>query len=336
MSNRENPLSELPLKFLFLVWGTPDQGPRSRVMAEKLGFEVHFVETSLPRGSAYAFLKYMIQAIKTVAYLFRTRPNVVFVQSPPLFAAFFVYIYCALTGSKYIVDAHSAAFSDFWWDGMPTWLNRLVARKAITTMVTNEYMQQMIQAIGGHSLVVRDVPTTFQVTGSYPVQGRFNVAMVNTFAPDEPLAEVLQAATQSPEVHFYVTGKLKQNNADIVRQAPTNVHFTDFLPNEDFYSLLNTAQAVMCLTTRNHTMQRGACEALSLGKPIITSNWPLLRQYFNKGTMHVNNDAEDIRRGVIKMKADLDNFEQGIKELQIDQQQEWQEKIRTLVALINA
>jgi len=334
MSNNQNPLSQLQLKFVFLVWGTPDQGPRSRVMANKLGFEVHYVQTSLPRGSLYAPLKYIIQALKTMVYLFRTRPQVVFVQSPPLFAAFFVYLYCAMTGNKFIVDAHSAAFSDFWWERMPVWLNRLVARKAVTTMVTNEHMQQLIQNLGGHSLVLRDVPTTFQVTGEYPVEGAFNIAMVNTFAPDEPLDEVLKAAAEVPEVHIYVTGKLKQSNAKIVNQAPANVHFTDFLSNKDFYSLLNTAQAVMCLTTRNHTMQRGACEALSLGKPIITSDWPLLRTYFNKGTMHVENNAANIQQGILKMQNDLNNLEQGIKALQIDQQQEWQEKITTLVSLI--
>lgn len=334
MSNCENPLSELPFKFLFLIWGTPDQGPRSRVMANKLGFDVHYVQTSLPRGSLYAPLKYVIQAFKTMIYLFRTHPQVIFVQSPPLFAAFFVYLYCAMSGNKFIVDAHSAAFSDFWWGRMPTWLNRLVARKAVTTMVTNEHMQQLIQKLGGHALILRDVPTTFHVRGKYPVEGMFNIALVNTFAPDEPLDEVLKAAVEIPEVHFYITGKLKQSNAEIVNQAPSNVHFTDFLSNADFYNLLNTAQAVMCLTTRNHTMQRGACEALSLGKPIITSNWPLLRTYFNKGTMHVENNAENIRQGILKMQKDLRSFEQGIKALQVDQQQEWQEKITTLVSLI--
>ena len=31
---------------------------------------------------------------------------------------------------------------------------------------------------------------------------------------------------------------------------------------------------ILALTTHDHTMQRGACEAVSLGVPIITSDWP--------------------------------------------------------------
>ena len=42
--------------------------------------------------------------------LFRRRPKIVFVQSPPSFAVLFVYLYCALTDSRFVVDAHSAAF----------------------------------------------------------------------------------------------------------------------------------------------------------------------------------------------------------------------------------
>ncbi len=333
--DNENPLSELQLKILFLVWGTPDQGPRSQVMSKKLNIEAHFVETSLPRGKGYAYLKYPLSAIKTLSYLFRKRPDVVFVQSPPLFAIFFVYIYCTLTGGKYIVDAHSAAFSEIWWDKMPA-LNRLVASKAITTIVTNEHMQEQIQNIGGHSLILRDVPTTFDISGKYPVEGDFNVAVVNTFSIDEPLDEILQAAKDTPGVHYYISGKLKQSNEHFVAQAPSNVHFTDFLPNEDFYNLLNTVQAVMCLTTRDHTMQRGACEALSLGKPIITSDWPLLRNYFNKGTIHVGSEVDQIKQGVELMKTDIEKYEKTIIDLQVDQQKEWQEKIGTLVSLIQA
>ncbi|MDX1521187.1 MAG: glycosyltransferase, partial [Anaerolineae bacterium] len=138
----------------------------------------------------------------------------------------------------------------------------------------------------------------------------------------------------SPGVHFYITGKLKPGNADIVSQAPANAHFTDFLSNDDYYRLLNTANAVMCLTTRNHTMQRGACEALSLGKPIITSDWPLLRAYFNKGTMHVDNSAEGIRQGIIDLLDNIEAYEHGIKDLQVDQQKEWQKKIGVIVDLI--
>jgi len=60
----------------------------------------------------------------------------------------------------------------------------------------------------------------------------------------------------------------------------------------------------------------------------------MLRQYFNKGTVHVDNTAEGIRQGVLHMKQLYSSFEAGIKELQTDQQREWQEKVNTLTALV--
>jgi hypothetical protein len=81
-------------------------------------------------------------------------------------------------------------------------------------------------------------------------------------------------------------------------------------------------------------MQRGACEALSLGKPIITSQWPLLETYFNKGTVHVDNSINGIRQGVEEMQDEYGRYQTEIKQLQKEQQQEWQTKIALLTNLI--
>jgi hypothetical protein len=99
---------------------------------------------------------------------------------------------------------------------------------------------------------------------------------------------------------------------------------------------MRTSHAVICLTTRDHTMQRGACEALSMGKPIVTSHWPLLQEYFNKGTVHVDNTSDGIRNGVDEMKANYDRYLSGILELQSSQQAEWHEKVGELITLVGS
>jgi glycosyltransferase involved in cell wall biosynthesis len=334
-TSKQNPLTQLALRYLFLVWGSPDQGPRSRIMAGKLGIPVHFIATNLPRGGLYVPIKYPIQAVRTLKLLFRQRPEVIFVQNPPILAVFFVYLYCALSGTRFIIDAHSEALLTTGSTAPPAWFKRFLFKRAVTTLVTNEHLAEMIEALGAKAFILRDVPTTFAGSGRYPVNGNFNVALINTFASDEPLGQVLAAAAGLPDVHFYVTGKINPHRrSKFVDNSPANVHFTDFLANDDYYGLLNTAQAVMCLTTRNHTMQRGACEAASIGKPIITSDWPILRLYFNKGTIHVDNTADGIRRGVLEMQRHLPDFERGIKALQLDQQHEWQQKINLLAGML--
>lgn len=317
---------------LFLVWGPPSHGPRSQVLAQALHIpELHFVSATSRRGAWVAPFKYGVQALKTLRLLFHKRPKIVFVQSPPGLAVLVVYLYTALTGGRYLVDAHSAALLLPYWT-RPRWLYRLLAQKALTTMVTNEHFQQMIAEWGGHALVLRDIPANFPPAAPLALNGKFHITVVNTFSPDEPLEQVLEAAAGLGDVQFHVTGRPR--NGQPMPPAPANVHFTGFLPTEQYYALLRGSHAVMCLTTRNHTMQRGACEALSLGKPIITSDWPLLRDYFHRGTVHVDNSSEGIRQGVGMLQENYEQYAAGIQALQAFQQREWQEKVAALAELL--
>ncbi len=330
------PFASLSKQSLFLVWGPPSHGARSRVFAEKLGIkECHFLHITSRRGFWAAPIKYSYQAVATLVLLFRKRPRIVFLQSPPSFAALFVYIYCATTKSQYIVDAHSDALQSVYWT-RPRWLYNFLASKAVTTIVTNEHFRQLIQRRGGHATVLRDIPTTFFTAADYPVEGNFRVAVVSTFAGDEPLDEILEAAEKCGDVNFYITGSKKRASSGMLAGAPANVHFTDFLPNKSYYGLLQSSDAVMCLTTRNHTMQRGACEALSLGRPIITSDWPLLKDYFCQGTIHAKNTADGIRRAVVDMKRYHRRYETEIGVMQQEQQREWREHLEALVDLIGS
>lgn len=334
VSARANSFAALGRQALFLVWGPPQLGPRSQVLARELGItELHFIHTNMRRGSLSAPFRYAYQALQTLRLLFRKRPRIVFVQSPPSWAVLFVYLYCAFTGSRYLVDAHSAAFQHLFWT-RPAWLHGFLARRAIATIVTNQTFQRVIQLQGGSAFILRDIPTAFPKAESYPLSESFNVAVVNTFSPDEPLAEVLEAAAGLEDVQFYITGKKAHARSALLASAPANVHFTDFLPDESYYALLSSSHSVMCLTTRNDTMQRGACEALSLGRPIITSDWPLLKDYFAQGAIHVPNTSAGILRGVFQMKQNHRRYEAEIQQLQLFQQEEWRGKVEALTALV--
>jgi glycosyltransferase involved in cell wall biosynthesis len=330
------PFSAFADHSLFLVWGPPSHGPRSQVFAKELGIrELHFIDVTAKRGAWVAPFKYALQAIQTFGLLFRKKPSLVFVQSPPGLAVLAVYFYCAITGSCYIVDAHSAALQLPYWT-KPRWLWSALARKALTTIVTNEYFKKTLIDWGACALVLHDIPTTFPNGESYPMNGDFNVTVVNTFSSDEPLEQILEAAQEMEGVQFYITGKVSRGDPAILKRTPKNVKFTDFLSTEKYYALMRTSHAVMCLTTRDHTMQRGACEALSMGKPIVTSHWPLLQEYFNKGTVHVDNTSSGIRTGLYEMKSHYDRYLSGVRELQVSQQAEWQKKIGELAALVGS
>ena len=328
--------SRLADRALFLVWGPPSHGPRSEVFARELGIrELHFLNVTSRRGAWSALFKYPLLLIRTLRLLLRKKPRLVFVQNPPGLAVLSVALYCVWTGGRYIVDAHSAAMLLPYWT-KPRWLWAGLARRALANIVTNEHFAQILESWGARALVIRDIPTTFPEGGVYPLNGAFNVTVVNTFSDDEPLEQVLEAARGLDGVHFYITGRLCRASPNLLERTPGNVSFTDFLSTGQYYALLRGSHAVMCLTTRDNTMQRGACEALSLARPIITSDWPLLREYFHRGTVHVDNTSTGIRQGVRSM---LSRYEEHVVEicaLQLRQQAEWQEKLQALAALVES
>jgi glycosyltransferase involved in cell wall biosynthesis len=319
---------------IFLVWAAPTFGSgRSRLLAKELQMPapIHFYFTRW-KGAWTAPLRYVVHGVQTLRLLFQKRPRVVIVQSPPSFAVLFVALYCKMTNSRYVIDAHSDAFQRGIWT-RPTWLYDWVTRNAALTLVTDHFFRTMIEQKGGQAMVLRD---PVESTPLSPVQRKeqFSVTVVNTFARDEPLDAVLQAAADLPDVRFSVTGKRSRANPDLLQQAPSNVVFTDFLPDEAYYQLLRSSHAVMSLTTRDHTLQCGACEALSLERPIITSDWPLLREYFCRGTVHVDNTPDGIRRGIESLKQDYKRYEEGVVELRQMRRQEWQQQSAELADLI--
>ena len=320
---------------LFLVWGPPTHGPRSRVFARELGIDIRFVTSTTRRGLLVAPLKYTSQASKTFRLLAARRPRLVFVQSPPTFAVMAVWLYGALTGARFVVDAHSAAMLSAYWT-RPRWLYRLIARRALATIVTNEHFAQWIRRSGGRALVIRDIPTSFPAGDTFPVADAFNVMVVNTFAKDEPLSQVIAAADGLNDVVFHVTGDPRRPGAYVPERVPANVRFTGFLPDPEYYALMASSQAVMCLTTRDHTMQRGACEALWMGKPIVTSRWPLLQEYFRAGTVHVANTADGIRNGVREMVQRHAEYEHEIRRPQAERRGAWQTAVGSLHALLGS
>jgi glycosyltransferase involved in cell wall biosynthesis len=320
---------------MVIVWGPRNKGPRSAALARELGIaDARFITAGSGKGLLSALVRYPRQLVATIGALFGRRPRSVLVQHPPSPAVWVVALYALLTGARYLIDIHSDGFQRDRWL-RPLWLTRLVARRAAGVLVTDPYWARTVEDWGGRVIVNPDVPTTFDRDPAYPLEGGFSVAVVNTWAADEPLAAIMAAAAELPDVTFHVTGRADGRVAAL-GILPPNVRFTDFLPEPTYYALLGSASAVMCLTTRDHTMQRGACEALSLGRPIITSDWPLLRDYFDRGTVHVAATPDAIRDGVARMRREYDRHLAAITNLREIRRRDWEERRAVLAGLLGS
>ena len=321
----------LAMPALFLAWAPPSHTRRSVLMARKLGIPLRRIYV-LKMKPYLAPVRYTVQAFLTLITLFREQPKIIFVQNPPVFAPLLVWIYCALTKASMIIDSHTGAFNGVWRWILPR--HSFLSRRAITTIVTNEYLSCLVTSWGAKSQIIVDVPSEFPEGKPYVLEHPFNVAMVSSFAPDEPLDEVIQVAQSLPDVGLYITGDPARSHKRLASDLPPNVHLTGFLPEGEFYGLLRSAQCIMALTKQDHTMQRGACEAVWLSQPIITSDWPLLRQTFHKGTVHVDNTVEGIRTGILQMRAKREQLAHEVLLLQEERRQQWEGITRRLETLI--
>jgi glycosyltransferase involved in cell wall biosynthesis len=296
---------------------------RSDHTARELGGRSHMIY--LPQfGSrpSTVLFKYIGQWIRTAHVLRDERPDVVFVMTPPLFAALPAFWYAWRRGKHVVLDAHSAAFLHPRWRRFQ-WLQRALCRRAATTLVHNAHLAEVVRRMDAHATLVSDVPVVYESIEPFARPAAFTVGVVCSFNPDEPVAQIVDAARRLPEVRFFITGNPKYVPAELATGLPANVALTGFLSVPAYGGLLAAVDVVMSLTTRDHTMLRAAYEAIYQGTPVIVSDWPLLREAFDEGAAHVDNTAAGIADAIRRVRKDCAAFREGARRLRERKLHRW-------------
>lgn len=313
-------------KWLVISWAPYSR--RSQVFAREVGgklYAIHYLRFKSPRHAPF---KYILQALRTIQVLMKERPSAIHVQTPPYVAGLVVDFYCRIAGAKFVLDYHSAAFGSVWDWALP--VQKYLARRASANIVTNQHWADIIESWQANSLILGDAFLDLPAGSDYPVSGKFNIVYICTYSSDEPLEEVVEACKDDPDLHIYVTGNANKVKPDILKRIPSNVTLTGFLPDEEYIGLLRKVDAVMALTTRDYTLQRGGCEAVAVGQPLITSDWPFLREFFNQGTIHVENNPESIKAGFKLLMQDHEKLRKEISQLRKDGRLIWDAQLSKL------
>lgn len=310
---QDAPAGAPPRAITYISWA--ESCSRSDHTARELGGSSHMVYAGRYGSRASTILfKYAAQWRETAQILRREQPAAVFVMVPPPFAALPAFSYARRRGARVVLDAHSAAFLHPRWRRLQ-WLQRFLCRQAATTLVHNDHIAGLVRSAGGHATLVPDVPIVFPELERFPRPDGFVVAVVCSFNYDEPVEAIFEAARQLPDVQFFVTGNPKHLSEGIKRRMPGNVTLTGFITTPSYGGLLTGADVVMTLTTRDHTMLRGAYEAIYQGTPVIVSDSLLLREAFPMGAAHVDNSATAIARAVRNIQKNPSVFRAGARQL---------------------
>lgn len=321
-------------KVTYISWA--ESCSRSDNTARELGGRSYMVyRPEYGSKPSTILFKYWGQWRETARILRRERPDVVFVMTPPLFAALPAFLYAWRHGGRVVLDAHSAAFMHPRWRHLQ-WLQRWLCRRAATTIVHNAHLAEVVRAAGAVPTIVPDVPVEYAEIEPFSRPADFTVVAVCSFNYDEPIAEMLAAASLTPDIQFYMTGNPKHLSAELKSKMPSNVQLTGFVSTAAFGGLLTSADAVLTLTTRDHTMLRGAYEAIYQGTPVVVSDWPILREFFSDGAQHVDNTPAGIAAALRAIQARPTEFRDGARRLRERKLAAWRDTRNALLQRIGA
>lgn len=283
---------------LALTW---EQHRRTRELCDWLGLPLHEVTFSASRLKRYAKL-----GTSTLRLLAQQRPKVLYVQNPSLVLALLVLGARPFLGRyKVIMDAHNEAVSPFTHAYWPvTSLTRYALRAADVTIVTNAALADQVRQLGGTPHVLPDrLPTPpFAATAPQALAGPLRVMVVATYAADEPIKEIIEAARMlGDDYHLSITGRETKLPAEQRASLPANVKQTGFLPEEAYWELMRDSHIVLDLTLKPNCLVCGAYESLALMRPMVLTGNPATVDLFSNvalfpGEHDANSIAECLRR----------------------------------------
>ena len=255
------------------------------------------------------------QACMTVKRLVGAKEKLVFVQNPSLGLTLIACSVRIFRKFKLVIDAHNEGVRPFNRSGLLIRiLTKWIIRITDLTVVTNEELALDIRRAGGVAVVLPDpLPDLVDcesVQFNNDASPGSKVFVVATYARDEPIVEILDAATRlGPCVKFIFSGNEKKLDSALVRGAPVNVLFAGFLSEAAFFGMMRTASCVLDLSLKPDCLVCGAYEALALGRPVILTRSAAAMRLFDEGVEFVDNSAKEICRAVQKIIEHQEDFD---------------------------
>jgi hypothetical protein len=338
---------------LYLAW-VPFQR-RAVAMEADFGYDLHHIGVSF-RSRSLRPLEYLLKAWQTLALLWRSRPQVLWIQMPPAPLLYLAFAYQRLfqPDLKIIADCHNATFRRPWiqFPGVIGLFNRCES-----VIVHNPFVEAQAQALGleaSRVRVLRDrtltpalaTPSSAVPAPAAPVPAvaefvtypRPWVLVPCSFNTDEPIAELFQAARLAPDLTFVVTGNIRRAlGRHCLEDVPKNIRLAGFVSEAAFNALLAGADAIVGLTKLEGIQLSVANEALSYGQPMVLSNTKLLQAFFPQGAVYVDPlDGAAIAQGCYTAIRDAEALRCSVVALRQEVEAEWRSQAEPIFQLLES
>lgn len=258
---------------------------------------------SLPNQKVLLPLRYILDGVRTWRLLAQHRPGAVLVASPPAFAVLVAWWWCRRHPCRLVVECHTTAFHGWKWRwSLP--LHRLVAKTATAILVHVDEDKAAFRSLRAPVLLVPSHLPDVSAARPQPSPAGPRVVVAGSLDSNEPVAVVVEAARLMPDVELWLTGDTSRVPASVVSAAPSNVHFTGWLEYSKFLGELLAADIVAVFSTDRRVMNCAAFEAIGLGRPLVLSDFPGLRQQFGSAAIFTPNEpramADALRRALLQ------------------------------------
>jgi len=268
-------------------------------------------------------LRYLRSIRDTIRAIRKERPQVVAAQNPSIVLALVVIWLKHLFHYLVVIDSHnSGLFPKEGTHRLLMIISRWIQRHADLTIVTNPALRLVVAENGGRGCVLPDRLPSIE---RFPDRSRgvgVVLVFICTYNDDEPFREVVAAAGQLPEgVTLRITGKYGGKIDPAL--VPKCVTLLGYLPEEEYWTTLSSADIIVDLTRRENCLVCGAYEAVALEKPLILSDTAALRSYFSKGCVYVEPTTSAIARGMQEAIERRRELGVGVKELKQELLSSW-------------
>ncbi|MBA7595628.1 hypothetical protein ES703_02593 [subsurface metagenome] len=324
--------NESKKRWLFLSWS---YSRRSEDIAKIGDFDYFY----FPLSQKIRLFQFPLLFVKTIFHLFKKRPEVIFIQHPPIHAILPVLLYSMLTGAHYIIDSHitpGTTLIEKPHHNIYLFLHRFYSYLATVTLFHSKAILERGKKWRCNYMVLENPVRILDIESHFPIQRRPAIGMVSSLSPDEHIMEVIEVAEDLKNVVFYITGEKKKIPRKILTSTPENIHFTGYIKGNNYYEFLKAIDLAIVLTDRKESALLGAYEALSAEKPLVLSDTQTMRYYFPRGAIFVRNSKDAIKAGIEIAIREIGRLTKEIQQLKVEKLKKQDENFSKIEELLGS
>lgn len=312
------------------IWIAWEKQRRTLELSDALGIPLYIISYK-----GIALFRYIISSLRTLLILLKEKPKLLIIQNPSIVLAVLTCLFKYCFNYRLVVDRHSnfrlGKTQYNLVDKVFFLMSDFSIKKADLTIITNENLRKHIESKGGKGFVLPDKLPTPRVAITHNSRRSNIVTFICTYSSDEPYEEVISAASLlDKNIKVHITGNSKKADPKVFKGLPENVVITGFISDEEYDELLQKSDIIMDFTKLENCMVCGAYEAVAMGKPLITSNTNVLRDYFTQGVFHIDHSAESICNAIMQVYDNYDEYLDGIIRLKDEIDKNWSVRFNIL------